>query len=114
MKGNPMTSQLPPPIAAYIQAKNAHDTAALLACLTDDAVVYDEGETFRGKAAIKEWNDASIRKYQVTVEVTDVAQADGETVVTGLVSGTFEGSPAQLRFHFTVEGNKIAALSIGE
>jgi hypothetical protein len=45
--------------------------------------------------------------------VTDVAEADGKTVVTGLVSGTFPGSPVRLRFHFTIEGDKIARLEIG-
>jgi hypothetical protein len=33
-------------------------------------------------------------------------------VVTSQVSGTFPGSPIDLRYVFTVEGGKIAALEI--
>ena len=38
-----MSTQLPQPIAASMQAANAHDTQALLRTLTVDAVVTDEG-----------------------------------------------------------------------
>ena len=33
--------------------------------------------------------------------------------MTALVSGTFPGSPAQLRFAFTLDGGEIARLDIG-
>jgi hypothetical protein len=44
--------------------------------------------------------------------VTDVAEAGGKTVVTAEVSGSFPGSPVQLRYNFTLKGEKIAALLI--
>jgi hypothetical protein len=34
------------------------------------------------------------------------------SIVTAQVAGTFDGSPIQLRFHFTINGDKIAALTI--
>ena len=47
-------------------------------------------------------------------EPTGVAVQGSKTVVTCRVSGTFPGSPVLLPFRFTLEGDRIGALSIGE
>ena len=109
-----MSTKLPQPIDAYIQATNTRDTDILLAVLTTDAIVVDEGREYHGIDEIREWKDKSYEKYQYTVEVTGTAEVDNETVVTTLVSGNFDGSPVQLHFHFTLKGDKIAAVSIRE
>jgi ketosteroid isomerase-like protein len=108
-----MSTKLSPPIAAYIQAANAHTTDALLDTLTADAVVMDEGHTYRGHDEIREWSHRTNQEYQATLDVMEVTQTHEETIVTALVAGTFEGSPLPLRFHFTLSGDKIAALTIG-
>ena len=108
-----MSATLPEPLSVYFGAKNRHDIDAMLAPFSADAVVKDEGRERVGLAAIREWMEETTRKYRDTVEVTDVAEADGRTIVTGLVSGTFPGSPAQLRFAFTLEDGKIVRLEIG-
>ncbi len=49
-------------------------------------------------------------------ETTDPQAADAagaRTTVTAQVSGNFPGSPAQLRFAFTVAGHLITRLEIG-
>ncbi len=107
-----MKTQLTQPIATYIQATNAHDTDALLACFTADAVVSDEGQEYHGVSQIRAWREKTNEQYHYTVEVTDVTGGDNETVVLTEVSGNFEGSPVQLHYHFTLTGDKIAALSI--
>ena len=106
-------STTPEPISAYFGAKNRHDIDAMLAPFAEQAVVKDEGKERRGHAAIRAWIEETTRKYRDTVEVADVAETDGRTVVTGVVSGTFPGSPVRLRFHFTIEGERIARLEIG-
>ena len=107
-----MKTQLPQPIAAYIQATNTHDIDALLASFTPDALVIDEEQEYHGVAQIRAWREKTNEQYQFTLDVTDIAQGGNETVVTTLVSGNFDGSPVQLHFHFTLTGDKIAALSI--
>jgi ketosteroid isomerase-like protein len=107
-----MKTQLPQPIATYVQATNAHDTDALLACFTADALVIDEGHEYRGTAEIKGWREKTNEQYQFTLDVTGIVEGDNETVVTSQVSGNFDGSPIQLHYHFTLTGDKIAALSI--
>jgi ketosteroid isomerase-like protein len=107
----PMPIALPPLVAAFVRAQNAHDPDALAACFAPDAVVRDEGEEFRGLSAVREWGAATFEKYAITLEPTTLAGGDGEILLTAQASGTFPGSPIQLQFHFTVEEDKIAALS---
>jgi uncharacterized protein (TIGR02246 family) len=107
-----MSLELPTAIAAYIAGSNAHDAAACAACFTDDAVVRDEGRERQGNAAIREWMEEVSEKYRPTVDVIDVGQTDDQTIVTGRVAGNFPGSPVDLRYTFTLAGEKIARLEI--
>ncbi len=107
-----MNTKLSKPIADYFQAANAHNSDAVAAAFADDAVVVDERRERRGSAAIKKWSDEVTEKYKAHAEVTDVAEVDDKTVVTAKVSGAFAGSPVQLRYNFTLKGDKIAALLI--
>ncbi len=102
----------PAPVAAYLAGANAQDPAAVAACFNEGAVVHDEGQDRQGIAAIREWAEEASRKYRPTVEVLDVVEAAGRTVVTGRVSGDFPGSPLDLRYAFAVQGGKIDRLEI--
>jgi ketosteroid isomerase-like protein len=103
--------KLPQPIADYFQAANAHKTDAVVAAFAEDALVTDEKREHRG-AAIKQWSDEVNEKYKPHAEVTEVAEVGDKTVVTAEVSGSFPGSPVQIRYNFTLKGEKIAALLI--
>ena len=107
-----MSVALPKSIAAYIAGSNAHDPDACAACFTDEAVVRDEGRDRRGLAEIREWKEHVSRKYRPTVDVVDVAETGGRTIVTGRVRGDFPGSPVDLHYAFTLAGGKIARLEI--
>jgi ketosteroid isomerase-like protein len=87
-------------------------SCALIACFTPDAVVVDEGRTYRGSDEIRQWLAQTEAAYAFTLEATSMAEQGSEAVVTCRVSGTFDGSPIQLRFFFTLEGERIAALTI--
>jgi hypothetical protein len=107
-----MTAKLPDPVAAYLAAANRQDVDAVAACFGDDAVVWDEGRERPGRSAIREWAEEVSRKYRPTVQVIDVVESAGPTIVIGRVSGGFPGSPVDLRYAFTLEGPKIARLEI--
>ena len=102
---------LPKPIAAYFAADRG-DGEAVSQCFTDNAVVKDEGHTHKGRAAIKEWKTDASAKYQYTCEPLAREERDGKTVVTSQLVGNFPGSPANLRYFFKLEGDKIASLEI--
>jgi hypothetical protein len=108
--------RLPQPIDAFIKATNAHHADELLAMFTDSAVITDEGQEYRGIAAIKTWSDEKYIGARVTLDVVDVIERADETVVTAVVDGDFDKTglpdPFHLGFHFIVDGNMIAALNI--
>jgi hypothetical protein len=106
---------LPPIVAAYVRSINDHDPAAFNALFAGSAVVNDVGREFRGVAAIKAWSDREIFDVQVTLEVLDVADRDGETVVTTKVDGNFDRTglpdPVIINHHITAERGKIVRLT---
>jgi hypothetical protein len=100
------------PVVSYITAANAQDIEAVAASFSEGAVVRDEGRDRQGIAAIRRWAAEVSKKYRPTVETLDVALADGKTILTGRVSGNFPGSPVDLRYVFTLDGERIERLEI--
>lgn len=107
-----MTVHLPPPIAAYIAAENAHLPEAVAACFTEDATVRDEGKTVTGSAAIRDWKRATSEKYSPTITAVSARQEAESCTVAAQVSGNFPGSPLDMTFTFTLAGSRISALAI--
>jgi SnoaL-like domain len=107
--------ELPQPIAAFIAATNEHNTDRFRATLTDSAVVTDEGQDYRGIIAIQEWSDEKYIGAKVTLAVVNVVHRNGKTIVTAALDGNFDKTglpdPFCMDLHFTVEDNKITALS---
>jgi hypothetical protein len=110
-----MTTHVAQTAAAYVRATNNHDAATFIALFADGAVVNDAGREFRGLAAIKAWSDREIFDAQVTLEVIDVLERDGATVVTTKVDGNFDRTglpdPVIIDHHITAEGDKIVGLT---
>jgi hypothetical protein len=107
-----MATKLPKNVAAYMRATNNHDVAAFIACFTKSAVVNDAGREFGGLAAIKAWSDRDIIEARVTLEVLDVADRDGEIVVTTKVDGNYDKTglpdPFVDNHYIMVEGDQVA------
>ncbi|HWQ43641.1 MAG TPA: nuclear transport factor 2 family protein [Desulfosporosinus sp.] len=107
-----MSLQLPQVIETYFQASNSYDSSLLASCFAENAVLYDEGLTYRGPAAIEEHIVETNNKLSVKTEVTNAVEKNGETIITATLSGNFEGSPIPLDFHFTLENQTITMLNI--
>ncbi len=107
-----MQPTLPTAVAAYFRAENARAPTELAACFSDDALVRDEGRDIRGPQAIAAWAIDAARRYDHRIEVIGAAEEDGATLVTTQVSGNFPGSPAQLKFAFRLQDERIAQLEI--
>ncbi|MCU7251345.1 nuclear transport factor 2 family protein [Pseudomonas koreensis] len=106
-------STLAPAIVAYIDAANARDTTQVASFFAEDANVFDEGRHQIGPQAIAHWMQDTARRYQPRVEVLGVQLRTGKVLVQGLISGTFPGSPLELRYTFRLnEQGKIARLDI--
>ena len=68
---------LPPVIAGYLAASDRGDAEAVVRCFAEDAVVVDEGQEWRGTAAIRRWRATVATAYNYTVQVTG-AKAVGQ------------------------------------
>jgi hypothetical protein len=106
-----MTLDLPTLVANYFSADTS-DSEAVAQCFTENAVVKDEGHTFKGRAAIRQWKVDASAKYQYTIEPFVCERRDGQVIVTSRLTGNFPGSPVNLRFFFRLEGDQIESLEI--
>ena len=106
-----MTVDLPGPVTAYFAA-DKEGGEAVARCFTEAAVVKDEGRTYHGRAAIRQWKEEVSTRYQYTCEPLACEARDGTVMVTSRLTGTFPGSPVSLRFFFALEGDRIASLEI--
>ena len=105
--------KLPEPLGSYFEAVNREDVDGMLAPFAANAVVTDEGKTRSGVLELRDWIEDVTEKYHPRFEVADVVQDGAEvTVVTGLVSGAFPGSPIRLRYTFRLSEGTITHLEI--
>ena len=76
------------------------------------ALVHDENRDHQGAEAIRQWIADSTREFQPKNEVLSVkGEADVHTVISK-ISGSFPGSPIELRFRYVVTHGKISHLAI--
>jgi hypothetical protein len=108
------TIQLPAPISAYFAAKGGADPAETLACFTDDASIWDNGEDLelKGIDQIRGWLTGTVAFYNLSSEVRTVEQREGMYFVGVVVSGDFPGSPYVFDYRFLLRGEKIAELAV--
>jgi SnoaL-like domain len=104
---------LPDAVKAYFEAGHSTDACAMAGAFSEDAVVHDEGETHQGLESIRLWWIEAKRKYSHTAEPISAASDGNRISVLANVSGNFPGSPAELRFRFVLEQDKITELEIG-
>lgn len=102
---------LPAPVAAYFAADTT-GAEAVAQCFTDGAVVIDERQEYRGRTSIARWKTEASAKFRYTVDRLGAHVSGKQTIVTGRVTGDFPGSPVDLQYRFTIEGDKIARLEI--
>lgn len=107
-----MLVQLPKLIDAYIKAANDYDTDAALKCFSEHATVLDEGETLTGKKSICEWMKKTKNKYSPQFKPLSIQENNDVIIMTTEVSGTFDGSPIKLNYHFKIKNNLIEDLRI--
>jgi hypothetical protein len=110
------TVGLPPVVAGHIDAVNAHDEDAIVATFADGALVNDAHREFWGSEAIRRWVAREMTGDQVTIDVTEVIDHHGDTIVRGRYDGTFDKTnlPEELILtnYFTVRDGKIVRLIV--
>jgi hypothetical protein len=111
-----MTTTLPAPVEGYVEASNAFDGDALIACFADDAMVNDARRQFWGAGAIRRWLDRELIGDKVTMQVSSVVERGSEIVVNAIMDGTYNKTglpdPLVLTHYFTVHDDRITQLII--
>ncbi|GAA2011260.1 nuclear transport factor 2 family protein [Microbacterium ulmi] len=105
---------LPDAVTRYLQRSGENpDREAVASAFATDAVVEDAGSTYTGVSEIRDWIAGSSAEYTYTT--THIGQqqiGDAEWIVVGHLEGDFPGGTVDLRFHFTLEGDRIRSLVI--
>ncbi len=104
-------------IEDHFAAYNRLDTDAIVATYAPDAFVYDVNREFWGTDAIRAWIASDIVGARVTIEVLEVREHHGTTIVRGRYDGTYDKSklpPGDLILtnYIRVEGGKIVEMHI--
>lgn len=107
-----MIKDLPPPIAAYVEANARLDIEGMLAPFASDAVVRDDGGHHRGRDELRAWIQTATIANGAIFAPDGWREEDGHIVVEGPTSGDFPGSPLRFTFRFALAAGEIAALEI--
>lgn len=101
----------PEVVTAHLAAHGAGDVERELACYAEDAVVVDDGKTHRGQTEIREWLTAS-KGYTYTVTLLSVRPDADHWTAAQRLEGDFPGGVVDLRYRYSVDGDRIAELVI--
>jgi hypothetical protein len=100
----------------HVDAVNTFDEDAIVATFAGDALVNDAHREFWGAGAIGRWVAREITGDHVTMEVTEVLEHYGTTIVRARYDGDFDKTslPEELILtnYFTVRDGKIVSLIV--
>jgi hypothetical protein len=103
-------------VASHIAAINAQNEDAIVATFATDGLVNDARCEFWGIEAIRRWVAKEIVGDKITLEVIEVIDHYGETIVRGRYDGEFDRTnlPDEviLTNYFTVRDEKIVSLIV--
>lgn len=103
---------LPSSVRELTTAHLARDADAVLAVLTPDAVITDEGHTYTGETSLRDFVTQAGAEFSYTDEITG-GRRDGDVWVVGHhLEGDFPGGLVDLDYRFTLRGEHIARLDI--
>jgi ketosteroid isomerase-like protein len=108
-----MSLTVPEVISRYFKFDANRDIDSIVALFADDATVVDEGQAREGIEAIRAWQVGPASTYTYTTEVSSSERLGADRyLVTGRLAGNFPGGTADLRWDFTLAGDRIIRLVI--
>jgi hypothetical protein len=107
------TTELPPAVAAYLDAGPDTESAAIGELFTTNAVVVDDGHTYRGRAEIIAWRADIARSFTYTTTRLRTERGDNTIVVVDRIEGNFPGGRVDITSRFTLDTtHRIDSLTI--
>jgi hypothetical protein len=103
-------------VAEHVAAVNAQDVDRIARTFADDAYVNDNRREFVGLDAVRRWLAKEMVGDKVTIDVTEVLDHHGDTIVRGLYDGEYDKTnlPEELVLsnYFSVRDDKIVSLVV--
>lgn len=100
-------------LAEHVRAVNAFDADAVLATFVEDAYVNDASREIHRLDAIRAFVDKEIVGDHVTMDVTEVIDHYGDTIVRATYNGDYDKTnlpdPLILTNYFSVRDGKIVS-----
>jgi hypothetical protein len=106
-------TELPAVVRRYQDAHDRRDTDGAVATFTPDAIVTDDGHTYRGLVEIRDWLSRASLEFTYTRTLIGKVEIDDNTwLVTNHLEGDFPGGVVDLRYRFVVSEGLITELDI--
>jgi hypothetical protein len=106
------TMNLPNVLIELVKAQNNHNSTDYANCFSETAMVIDEGRTYNGRNEIKQWIKKANDEFEILIKPVRFAETETKCSLTAEVSGTFDGSPVLLDYHFEITANIIDNLEV--
>lgn len=103
---------LPDVITELVKTQDNHDSAAYANCFAETAMVLDEGKMYNGRNEIKQWIEKANEEYKIVMSPIEYTETGTESILAAKISGTFDGSPVVLNYHFQLKDGLIQSLKI--
>ncbi|WP_207424610.1 nuclear transport factor 2 family protein [Desertivirga brevis] len=103
---------LPKVISDLVEAQNNFDSVAYANCFSEEAVVFDEGKSHKGRKEIQHWIEDANERYEATMEPVSFDDKEPQSILKVNVSGNFDGSPIVLSYRLEIADNLIQSLKI--
>ena len=108
------TDDLPAAVRGFLAAHADRDVPAAATFFTDDAVVTDQGETFRGTDGVHDFLTRAGSEYTYTSELVGARHVDDTRWVAVVrLEGDFPGGVTVLDYRVALADGRIAELTIG-
>lgn len=104
-------TDIPAPIAAFIDTTNAGDSDAFVAAFTEDGTLDDWGRIARGHDGIRAWDRTDNIGKQSQFELVDITE-EGPDVYLAHLKVTGKGFNGTSPFRFTLRGGLLQSVVI--
>ncbi|MFS4505118.1 nuclear transport factor 2 family protein [Clavibacter sp. Sh2141] len=109
----PTPTDLPEAVQRYLDGREAGEPSAAAAPFAEDAVVEDDGRTYRGREEIAAWRTGAAAAFRYTSTRLATTVEGTRVVLVDRLEGDFPGGRVDLTSAFALdEAGAIASLRI--
>jgi ketosteroid isomerase-like protein len=106
-------AHLPVPVRDFLAAHLARDVDTAAAAFAPDAVVVDDGRTYRGREEVAGFLRHGGGPYTYSTELVGAERVDDtHWVAVNRLEGDFPGGVVELRYRFATSGELVTELVI--